>query len=401
MYSLTQFLSEGLMAWPWWGYVLYLLVATHFTILAVTLYLHRDQTHRGVDFHPVVRHVFRFWLWLTTGMKTREWVAVHRKHHAKCESEEDPHSPQQLGLSKVLFQGAELYRQEAANRETVAKFGRGTPDDWIERNVYSRFPFLGVSLLVVINFLLMGVGGVAVWALQMIAIPFLAAGVVNGVGHYWGYRNFECPDAATNVSPFGFILCGEELHNNHHAFPSSAKFALRRWEFDWGWVWLRLFSALGLARIRRVAPQPELSSGEDAGHIDLETVQAVIVNRYHVLRAYTRMVTLPAMRESIQNRGRRFMRRARRLLVREPELLDERHRDHLDRLLSRYESLGTVFSYREALKQIWRRATSNEQLVRQFREWCAEAEATGNRHLEAFARRLRSYRLPELEAQKS
>lgn len=394
-----KYLSEGLLGWPLWAHFVYLAVAVHCTILAVTLYLHRDQTHRGVDLHPVVRHVFRFWLWLTTGMVTRKWVAVHRKHHAKCETEEDPHSPQVEGLRKVLLEGAELYRKEANDPETVAKYGRGAPDDWIERHLYSRFPVLGVSLLLVISLVLLGGLGASVWAMQMIAIPFFAAGVVNGLGHYWGYRNFECPDAATNITPVGFLLCGEELHNNHHAFPSSAKFALRRWELDWGWVWLRVFSAVGLARIRRVAPTPVLARGEEAQRVDLETVHAVIVNRYHVLHAYTRMVTLPALREAIQNRGRRFMRRAKRVLVREPDLLDDRHRTHLDRLLNRYESLGTVFEYREALKQIWRKATSNDQLIQQFRDWCAQAEATGNRHLQAFVQRLRAYRLPDDQTQ--
>jgi stearoyl-CoA desaturase (Delta-9 desaturase) len=274
----------------------YGLVLVHLTIMAVTLYLHRDQTHRAVDLHPAVRHAFRAWLWLTTGMITREWVAVHRKHHARCETEEDPHSPQVLGLRRVLLQGAELYRAEAANPETVEKFGRGAPDDWIERNLYQRFPILGVALMLVINLTLLGVGGLSVWALQMIAIPFFAAGVVNGLGHYWGYRNFECQDAATNVSPVGLLLGGEELHNNHHAFPSSAKFSLRRWEFDLGWAWIRTLSTLRLARVRRVAPKPMLA--EDArGSLDLETVRAVIMNRYYVLRDYSRIVMLPAIRQ--------------------------------------------------------------------------------------------------------
>jgi len=386
-------LTDGLLGLPAWAYVLYPVLAIHFTVMGVTLFLHRDQTHRGVDLHPLVRHVFRFWLWLTTGMKTKEWVAVHRKHHARCETEEDPHSPQVLGLRKVLLEGAELYRRETANPETVEKYGRGTVDDWIERNLYSRFPILGVSLLLVANVLLLGPLGLTIWAVQMVAIPMLAAGVVNGIGHFWGYRNFECRDAATNVSPIGVILGGEELHNNHHAFPSSAKFALRPWEFDMGWVWLRALSAVGLAHIRRVAPQPILDEAEAQTVPDLETVRAVIINRLHVLRHYSRSVTIPAMRESLRDRSNRMMRRARRLLVREPELLDAQDRDHLDSLLEEHSTLETVHEYRERLKAIWEQTTHNEQLLQNFKDWCVEAEQSGIRYLQDFARSLRGYRL--------
>ncbi|MDQ2070488.1 DesA family fatty acid desaturase [Natronospira bacteriovora] len=393
---LSEFLSQGLLGLPAWAYVLYAVLATHFTVMAVTLFLHRDQTHRGVDLHPAVRHVFRFWLWLTTGMKTKEWVAVHRKHHARCETEEDPHSPQVLGLRKVFFQGAELYKQEAAKPETVEKYGRGTVDDWVERNVYSRFPILGVSLLLVLNVALLGALGLTIWAIQMITIPLLAAGVVNGIGHFWGYRNFECRDAATNVSPVGILLGGEELHNNHHAFPSSAKFNLRPWEFDIGWVWLKALSAVGLARIRRVAPKPILAKeAADPQHLDLETVRAVIQNRLHVLRHYSRTVTVPMLRESLQDRGRRVMRRARKLLIREPELLDTGERKHLINLLKQHDELQTIYDYRERLREIWETTAQNDQLLKRFKEWCWEAEQSGIRYLQDFARSLRSYQLPQ------
>lgn len=392
---LSNFLSEGLLGLPWWGYLVYALVATHLTIMAVTLFLHRDQTHRGVDLHPAVRHVFRFWLWMTTGMTTKEWVAVHRKHHARCETDQDPHSPQILGLRRVLLQGAELYKKEAADPETVQKYGRGTVDDWIERNLYSRFSILGVSILLVLNVLAMGGLGLAIWGIQMLTIPFMAAGVVNGLGHFWGYRNFECKDAATNVSPVGLLLGGEELHNNHHAFPSSAKFSLRPWEFDMGWVWLKTFSAVGLARIRRVAPKPIMApEAEPARSLDLETVRAVILNRLHVLRAYSRSVTIPAMRESMNDHGRRFMRRARKLLVRDPDLLGPVDRSRLDLLLEENRTLDTIYRYREQLRTIWSQTSGNDQLLKRFREWCSEAEQSGIKYLQDFARNLRSYRMP-------
>jgi stearoyl-CoA desaturase (delta-9 desaturase) len=381
----------GVLDLPLWGYVVLTAALVHVTVTGVTLYLHRDQTHRGVDLHPLVRHFFRFWLWLTTAMVTREWVAVHRKHHAKCETEQDPHSPQVLGLRKVLLEGAELYRAEADNPETVEKYGRGAPDDWIERNLYSRHRILGVSLMLVIDLVLLGAPGLTVWAIQMIAIPVLAAGVINGVGHYFGYRNFECKDAATNVVPWGFVMGGEELHNNHHAFPSSAKFALRPWEFDIGWVYLRVLRALRLADIRRVAPQPLIGEHRVP---DLETVRAVLINRLHVLRDFSRNVILPVLKEEIAAGRERWLAKARHLLVREHSLLDEAARKRLHEVLERSHTLATVYQARQRLQAIWEGAAqSNERLVADFRAWCAEAEASGVKALQDFARRLQGYAL--------
>lgn len=382
----------GLLDLPLWGYVVLTLVVTHITVTAVTLYLHRDATHRGLDLHPALRHFFRFWLWVTTGMITKEWVAIHRKHHARCETEEDPHSPKILGLKKVLFEGAELYEAEAANPETLEKFGRGTPDDWMERNVYTRHKRLGIYLMLGINLVLLGVPGLTVWAIQMITIPFLAAGIINGVGHFWGYRNFECKDAATNVMPWGILMGGEELHNNHHAFPSSARFSLRRWEFDIGWQYVRALRALGLAKVRREAPR--LVADEPNGMPDLDTVKAVINGRMHVLRDYTRRVTLPVFHHEIQARGGRMLRKAKALLVREPALLDESAQSDLAVVLDRHPPLKTIHDFRERLTHIWERtAHSNEKLMEQFRDWCRQAEQSGIDSLEQFARRLRGYRL--------
>ncbi|HET7649934.1 MAG TPA: fatty acid desaturase [Gammaproteobacteria bacterium] len=384
---------HGLITEPLW-IVLIAAVFMHLTITAVTLYLHRDQTHRALDLHPVVRHFFRFWLWMTTGMVTGEWVAVHRKHHAHCETESDPHSPKIRGLRKVLFEGAELYRAEANNAETVEKYGRGTPDDWIERNVYRRHSRLGIYSMLVIDVLLFGPIGITVWAVQMVTIPFLAAGVVNGVGHHTGYRNFECKDAATNVTPWGLVLCGEELHNNHHAFPSSAKFALRPWEVDLGWWYIRGLEIFGLATVRRVAPTPVMS---DSHHVDLDTVRAVIVNRLHVLRHYSHDVIRPvvaAEKAKAGAAGRAMLARARRLLIREETLLDSNARSRVQAALAENHTLKTVYEFRQRLQAIWEnRSLSNEHLVAQFKEWCSQAEATGIAKLKEFSASLRRYAL--------
>lgn len=383
---------NGLLDLPWWGVLLCAVAMIHLTVTGVTLYLHRDATHRGLDLHPVVRHFFRFWLWLTTAMNTREWVAIHRKHHAHCETESDPHSPQVLGLRKVLLEGAELYKAEAKNAETLEKYGRGTPDDWIERNLYRRFNILGVSMLLVADVLLFGAIGLTVWAVQMIAIPFLAAGIINGVGHFWGYRNFECKDAATNVMPWGVIMGGEELHNNHHAFPSSAKFAMRRWEFDIGWVYIKALEKLGLAKVRRVAPMLVLD--EERRHLDLDTVKAIIVSRLHVLRDYYHHVTLPVLRAEMTALGGRLRAGVDRLLRREESLLDERDRSRLGEVLSRSETLRTVYEFRARLQRLWESSTaSNERLVQGFMEWCHQAEQSGVKALQEFAARMRRYSL--------
>ena len=384
----------GLLNLSFWGYVVVTVVMVQVTMMAVTLYLHRDQAHRALDLHPALRHFFRFWIWCTSGMLTKEWVAVHRKHHAYCETPDDPHSPQIHGLKKVLLEGAELYRAEKDNQETLEKFGRGAPDDWLERNVYLRYPWGGIGLMVLADLLLFGVPGITIIAIQMISMPLFAAGVINGLGHHTGYRNFECDDAATNLLPWGFFVGGEELHNNHHAFPTSAKFSVRRWEFDIGWAYICIFRALGLAKVKKVAPKPVLQK-TPRPHVDLDNLRAVIVNRMHVLRDYTRQVTLPVLqRESAKVAGDSALKRARKLLVRQPQLLDERSRHRLGELLSDNAALQTVHEFRERLRRLWSGANvSNENLVQQLKDWCAEAEASGIKVLEDFAMRLRSYRL--------
>jgi len=394
--SLTELLSAGGLAGLSTGaLVLVGLVATQITIAGVTIYLHRHQAHRALDLHPLVSHFFRFWLWLTTGMVTREWVAVHRKHHARCETPEDPHSPQVLGIRKVMWRGAELYRREAANRETLASYGHCTPDDWLERRLYSRFPSLGVSLLLVLNVLLFGMPGLVLWAVQMAWIPFWAAGVINGVGHWWGYRNYETRDASRNIVPFGLWIGGEELHSNHHAFPASARFSSRWFEFDLGWNYIQLLALLGLARVKKVAPRPVLLPAKDS--VDMDTVRAVVMNRMYVMADYARVVIRPVLRqERRQAEGscRRYLRRARRLLIREATMIDQRGRGRLDEILRHFSSLRTVYEYRQQLQAVWaRKATSQETLLAALQDWCRDAEATGIQVLEEFARKLRRYSL--------
>ena len=377
-----------------WGYVIVTLVMLQITMMAVTLYLHRDQAHRAIDLHPVLRHFFRFWIWCTSGMLTREWVAVHRKHHAYCETKGDPHSPQIYGLKKVLFEGAELYQVEKDNRETVEKFGRGAPDDWLEKNIYLRVPFGGILLLVITELLFFGVPGIIIIAIQMSSMPLFAAGIINGLGHHSGYRNFECDDASTNLVPWAFLIGGEELHNNHHAFPTSAKFSVRRWEFDIGWLYITIFSSLGLAKVNKVAPRPVMQEKPDSS-IDIDNLRAIIINRMHVLRDYTKQVTVPVFKkEKALAVGNKAFHRAKKLLVRRPMLLDENAKLRLGKLLEHNDALQTVHEFREKLSELWCGANvSNDRLLAQLKEWCAEAEASGIKVLEDFAERLRSYRL--------
>jgi len=384
----------GLLDLSAWGYVAATFVMLQITMMAVTLYLHRDQAHRSLDLHPALRHFFRFWIWCTSGMLTREWVAVHRKHHAFCETEGDPHSPQIYGLKKVLLEGAELYRIEKNNPETVGKYGRGTPDDWLENKLYLRFPYAGILFMLCMDLLLFGVPGLTIFAIQMMSMPLFAAGVINGLGHHSGYRNFECDDAATNLVPWAFLIGGEELHNNHHAFPTSAKFSVRRWEFDIGWMYITIFRTLGLAKVKKVAPRPVVQERPDP-HIDSENVRAVIVNRMHVLRDYTRHVTLPVFNtEKARAAGNSALARAKKLLVRRPVLLDDAARSRLSRLLADNAALRTAHEFRERLSELWAGSNlSNDDLLAHFRDWCAEAEASGIRALEDFARRLRSYQM--------
>jgi stearoyl-CoA desaturase (delta-9 desaturase) len=385
---------DGLLGLSVWARLAITFALIQVSMMAVTLYLHRDQAHRAIELHPALRHFFRLWIWLTSGMVTREWVAVHRKHHAFCETVNDPHSPVIHGLKTIVLRGAEVYRIEARNPATVEKYSRGTPEDWLEHHLYGRLHGAGIYATLVIDVLLFGALGITMFALQMMAVPFFAAGVINGLGHACGYRNFETEDAATNLVPVAVVIGGEELHNNHHAFPTSAKFSVRRWEFDIGWFYIVTLRALGLCRVSRVAPEPRFAPAPRP--VDMETLRAVLQNRMHVLRDYTRRVTLPVLdMERQARRGDALMRTARRLLVRWPGLLDEASKLRLAKLLESSPALHTVHDYRRQLVGLWQQANvSNERLLKELREWCARAEASGIEVLAEFSARLRGY-LPQ------
>jgi stearoyl-CoA desaturase (Delta-9 desaturase) len=393
--TLYSWLTSGLVGNDPWLLLVVFAVMAQLTILSVTLYLHRSQAHRGVDMHPLVTHPMRLWLWLTTAMVTREWVAIHRKHHARCETEEDPHSPQVYGIHTVLFRGVDLYRKACTDSATMDKYGAGTPDDWVERNVYARMPSMGPTLLLFIEIALFGVIGITFWALQMLVIPVLAAGVVNGLGHWWGYRNFETDDTATNLTPWALVIGGEELHNNHHAFPSSARFALRRFEFDIGWAVLRMLERVGLAKVRRVAPQLDVRPNIPLP--DGDTLKAVLVHRFQVMSDYFRGVIMPTVREEAQAAGdnlRSLPRRLRRGLVNGGRWLDAEHRERLSAYIAERPKLATVFEYRQRLRAIYdRTGQGSDAMLEALRQWCAEAEASGIRALEEFAARLKGYAL--------
>ncbi len=378
-----------------WYVVASTLILTHVTIVAVTVYLHRYSAHRSLELNAALKHFFRFWLWLTTAMNTREWTAIHRKHHAKCETPDDPHSPVQKGLGTVLRRGAELYMEEAKNEETLRIYGKNCPDDWLERNLYSRFPNLGIVLMLGLDLALFGVIGLTVWAVQMIWIPLWAAGVVNGLGHAVGYRNFECRDAATNLVPWGILIGGEELHNNHHTYPNSAKLSVRKWEFDMGWAWIKLFSLFGLAKVNRTAP---IAHRVTAKHqLDMDSAMAILNNRFQIMAQYRRLVIKPLVRLELERADtsvRHQFRRAKRLLSREPSLLQHDQQARIYVILEQSQSLREIYEQRLALQQIWTRTSANgHEMLAAIKQWVQDAEASGIQSLREFAEHLRTYSL--------
>jgi stearoyl-CoA desaturase (delta-9 desaturase) len=378
-----------------WVYVGIALLLTHVTIVSVTIFLHRHQAHNALDLHPVVSHFFRFWLWLTTGTVTREWVAVHRKHHAYCETEQDPHSPRYKGILRVLFGGLWLYRREARNPETLERFSQGTPDDWLERNLYARRPWLGILIMLIVEVMLLGLPGLAIFALQMIWIPFWAAGVINGLGHYLGYRAYETADASRNILPWGIIVGGEELHNNHHAYAASARLSTHWWEIDIGWAYIRLLAFFRVARVKRLAPRAVSSRGRHS--IDSDTVRAVVSQRFYILKRYGQIVIRPALREARRNTdrmGRRLIQRARTLLTREDIPADREAKEVIARLLQQDQTLATIYQFKQQLKEVWSRTSAGQPgRVERLQAWCAASEQSGIRALEEFAQFLRGYRL--------
>ncbi len=394
---ISEFLNliSGVVDMPWWGYIIVILGYTHITIACITIYLHRHSAHRALELHAIPSHFFRFWLWMTSGMVTKEWTAIHRKHHAKCESVDDPHSPVVLGIWKVLLEGSELYRKEAKNEETMKRYGYGTPDDWMERNVYSKHSALGVTFMMIINILLFGPIGITIWAIQMIWSPVMAAGIINGVGHYLGYRNFQAEDASRNIVPWGILIGGEELHNNHHAFATSAKLSNKWYEFDIGWVYIRTLEMMGLAKVKKIAPKLRLN--KEKTQCDLDTLQAVISHRYEVLTKYSKSLKKTfatevehlkevAVKHGIDNPT------LKRWVLADSRTLQEHERETLNQVLSSTKDLDKVYTMREELSSIWLRSTaSKDELVKQLEDWCKRAEESGIDVLKSFSQRLRCY----------
>ena len=395
--ALVDWLAHGFSSFSGWEIVLYTLVTTHITIAAVTIFLHRAQAHRALELHGIPSHFFRLWLWLTTGMVTKEWVAIHRKHHAKCETEDDPHSPQTRGIKTVLLTGSELYRSEAKNQETLAKYGLGTPDDWLERNLYARFSWQGVGVMLIVNLLLFGAIGAAVWAVQMLWIPITAAGIVNGIGHWWGYRNFEAPDASRNVSPWGIVIGGEELHNNHHTYPTSAKLSVKPYEFDIGWAYIRGLEMLGLAAVRKTPPQLKLGTVKPVA--DDKTLEAIIANRYEVMANYARSLRHASSAEvaRLKREGAggtaklANMLVAHRWLHRDDDKIPHAVKGQVAEAVALSPYLAKLVAMREELRMLWTRTgVSAEQLVAELQAWLHKAEESGIAALQEFALRLRA-----------
>ncbi len=395
--ALVNWLADGLLGWSWWQITLFALVATHITIASVTIFLHRAQAHRALGLHPIPAHFFRFWLWLTTGMVTKEWVAIHRKHHAKCETEEDPHSPVTRGIKTVLLRGSELYRAEAKVQTTLSKYGHHTPEDWIERHLYSRYTWHGVGLMLIIDMLLFGAVGAAVWALQMAWIPITAAGIINGIGHWWGYRNFEAADASTNVSPWGIVIGGEELHNNHHTYPTSAKMSVKRHEFDIGWLYIRVLEIAGLATVRKTPPR--LALGTVRPVADSKSLEALIANRYEVMARYAAELKRAVAAEMQHLRAQGVpnpvrwanLRAAREWLHRDDDKIPLQMKPQIAQALGSSPKLAKLVAMREELRSLWTRTNvSAEQLVVELQAWCRRAEDSGIAALHDFSLKLRA-----------
>jgi stearoyl-CoA desaturase (delta-9 desaturase) len=388
-----DWLAHGLWDLTWWQIVLYTLVTTHLTIMGVTIFLHRAQSHRALELGPIPSHFFRFWLWLGTGMVTKEFVAIHRKHHAKVETEEDPHSPQTRGLKKLLLEGTELYRAESKNMETMAKYGYGTPDDWIERNLYTRYSWQGVGLMLILNVALFGAIGLAVWAVQMAWIPVMATGVINGIGHYWGYRNFESADASTNVSIWGIIIGGEELHNNHHTYPTSARFSVKPYEFDIGWMYISIMQKIGWAKVKKTPPKLQLGAIKPVA--DEKTLEALITNRYEVMAGYAREMRRVCAAEIEAIKAKQgdlsLLKTAKRWLHRDEEKVPVTALPQLAQARAAHPVLDKMVTMREELRQMWLNTSqSREQLAADLQAWCRRAEESGIAQLQQFSMKLRA-----------
>ncbi len=392
--NILTFLQQGILNLSLLQLIITLLIVTQITILAVTLYLHRDQTHRGLQLHPIIRHFFRLHLWLTTGMLTKDWVAIHRKHHAKCETQDDPHSPQYYGIKTVLYSGVELYTKERKNKETLEKYGKGTPNDWLERNIYTRFHFLGIFIMLLIDVALFGAIGITFWAIQIVWIPFFAAGVINGLAHWYGYRNYSTEDCSTNISRFGVVIGGEELHNNHHAFPSSCKFAHKKGEYDWGWYVIKALSSVGLAKIKKIVPELEQSNNKN---LDLEAVKAMLTHKVNLLQVYVKEVIKPAISQEYDLRSKQIKQSSDKFLNSmsiDWRFLDDEAKELFKQYIQTSPTIETIIKYRDELKSIWEsNGKTSEEMIEAIRIWCQNAEKSGVKVLQDYALKLQTYRL--------
>ena len=398
--TILDWLGHGLLDLSAWQVVAFALAVTHVTIVSVTVYLHRYSAHRSLELSAPLQHFFRFWLWLTTGMVTKEWTAIHRKHHVSCETEEDPHSPVVKGIGEIFWKGAEVYAVASNDQEIMERYGKGCPDDWIERNLYTRFSAMGIVLMLLIDVALLGVIGITVWAVQMVWIPLFAAGVINGIGHWWGYRNFECPDAARNIVPWGILIGGEELHNNHHTYPNSAKLSVKPFEFDLGWAWIKLFSALGMARV--ISTGPVVARVPEKDQIDKDTAWALLNDRFRVMSRYADEVVKPVF-EQEYNRAdaasRKMLKKARRVLVREQSLLTAKGRDRVSAVVDNFADVKVVYDLHNQLQAIWAKRGGNvDEVINELREWCSAAEESGMQAVREFADTLKSYTTPSAAA---
>jgi len=388
-------LLAGQIDLPVWGYVIVALTLTHITIVSVTIFLHRHQSHNSITLNPLISHFFRFWIWLTTGIVTKQWVAIHRKHHAKCETEEDPHSPQTQGLRKILWQGREVYQQAARQQDILDKYGNGTPDDWLERRLYGRYPIIGILTMLSIDVALFGAIGLTIFAVQMIWIPFWAAGVINGIGHFWGYRNFETQDASRNIFPWGILIGGEELHNNHHAYASSARLSNKWWELDIGWFYIRVLSLFRLVKVMKISPKVKLVA--DKQLVDIDTVRAVVRNRFHIMSLYGQMVIRPVIQEECQRANdyfRNLYQGISKLLTREDLKPADNESKRVTEVLENNKTIETVYRLKQQLKELWQNSSSQQaNRIQRLQAWCHEAEQTGIVALQEFAAYLRGYTL--------
>ena len=394
--AVVAWFAAGTWDLSWWQMALFTLAMTHVTMVSVTVFLHRHQAHRALDLHPIASHFFRFWLWLTTGQVTKEWASIHRKHHAKCEQAEDPHSPHVYGIKTVLLQGYELYRAEAAKPETMARFGHGTPNDVMERNLYTRYSWLGMVLMLVIDLTLFGAAGLTVWAVQMVWTPVMAAGIINGAAHFWGYRNFEVPDASTNISPWGILIAGEELHNNHHTYPTSAKLSVKPYEFDIGWMYISLMQLAGLAKVKKTPPKA--AYGDIRPVADEKTLEALITNRYEIMATYAKGIRQAAREEFETMKARSadvvVLKAAKRWMHRDLEKVPASMAVAMARARAASPVLDKMVTMREELRQMWLNThVSREQLALDLQGWCRRAEESGIAALQEFSMRLRAARV--------